>query len=136
MAAIGSLAIATTCWSGLEHCTDEETTVFKQFPQYGDLNLEPVSELAGCAAFYRTPDGPEHLLAYLVERLEAGGWTVEPAAGGQLESRPGGDLLRAYRDGFLYQVGFERLGFYTPAVSESMRNGTHVAVHVGLTGGN
>ena len=49
----------------------------------------------------------------------------------QLEIRPGGDLLRAYRDGFLYQVGYERLAWYTPGVSENMRSGTHVAVHVG-----
>ncbi len=122
-------------------CSAEERAVFAEFPQYGGLQLEPrAANIGTCTVSYDTPAAPEHVFTYFKDQLTAHGWTVDPGltefdssgkyGGFDHEGRHvGGMLIMAHRDGFMYEVNYDKLEFYTPP-----RSGISLLVHVGNCG--
>jgi hypothetical protein len=113
-------------------CSPEERAVFGEFPQYGELEVEPESnlEFGSCAAYYETPDSEEQARAYFAAQLRSRGWKVEipeppPETTPEGEPFAGGDLLWATRDGYLYSIYYQSLESYIEP-----RPGVHLAVHV------
>jgi hypothetical protein len=110
-------------------CGERERSAFSEFPQYGGIERVPESSshTGGCFASYQTSAPPEEVAAYLSQKLEAHGWTVNNRlkAEGEAEDHFGGTLVAARRDGLTYNADYESLRIYDPP-----RNGTYVAVHV------
>ena len=110
-------------------CSEDERAVYGEFPQYGDLRVEPSGnpDRGSCAAYYQTPDTEEEVFAYFRERFEEHGWKEAPHESYRME---GGELvptdLVAHRSDFSYRVSVEEIdpeaGGHAPS--------THVAVHV------
>jgi hypothetical protein len=119
--------------AALNPCSAEEKAVLAEFPQYGNLPMKPATGPHGeCSVRYKTPDPPDKVMGYFVENLRSRGWRVQPTPRWSFEQQGGslgGTLLLAWRDGFVYQVHYERLSFYND-VDETMKGGTHIVVYV------
>ncbi len=115
---------------GLElSCGAEQKAVMRAFPHYGRVQLEPEpGGLGDCFASYTTPDPPERVVAYYRETLVGRGWTlvespVPVQAGADSEGRAfSSGSLRAVRDGFSFEVGYE--------AGEAVIGGTYVYLRV------
>ncbi len=108
-------------------CSSREEAVFQEFPQYGNLRMEPEpnADIGSCAAYYEAPDPEEQVLDYFSEQLTAEGWEVTPQLNEGAEDQFGGTIVTATRDDFFYQVMYESLEGYPEP-----RPGVHLAVHV------
>lgn len=119
-------------WGSLTACSEEERTVFQEFPHYGGVEREPepFAESGGCAVFYDTEAPQERVANYYTEQLEAHGWEVEQTVTEatlmepEIKTAPSIDIT-AHRGDFFYEVLFESHELYDPPGP-----GAHVAVHL------
>jgi hypothetical protein len=98
-------------------CSESQTRVFGEFPQYGGKRLEPEYNSQGCFIAFTTEGPLEDVRSYYTQQLAARGWTLDqspPLVPGQ---EPG--ALDAARGRNGYEI-----------LTESTREGTSVVVYV------
>ena len=133
LAAVALLVFGAFALPGVLACSAEERAVFEEFPQYGELRVEPSGnpDSGSCAAYYDTRAPAGEVFAYFKEQFGENGWDERPTESYRLVVEGGGEFcvpsnLVAKRDGFRYVVSIEEID---PEAS-GLAPGTGVAAHV------